>query len=1024
MIPIHLELQAFGPYMEKETIDFTQFLEDRLFLITGNTGSGKTMIFDAICYALFGEASGQDRKVDTFKSHFSDKSLLTYVQFKFLHREKEYLILREPEQIKISKGKEVTHRQLCKLLFDDEVIVGVKNVNQKIIDILGINYSQFKQIVMIAQGEFRKLVSADSRERETIYRKIFNTMNFENIQNSLKEKASSFGKKVDSLKDKINGLLDSIKHIKLISYDDLAYEEIIEILSKEIETYNTQIEKISKSKDELRNELNKQEDLNKKLGELLDFQNKFNKIDIPKFQEEANILKNVEKTFSIRDKENLLNNSLNEYNNLLQELNKLDKLVIICEEKLKHIEKQLENQEEIKLKIEKLKDEYFQLKNLRGDLDIKINLSVKINNYNETLKKFHEEKIDYENKVSNFKEQKVKILEFQEENKDVSNKIISLKEKISELNLFKESMETYKECFVNYKNDLNEYEGIKPSYNEIFKKYSLKVSELNEIEEFYLRNQAGILARNLVEGEPCMVCGSKSHPNKASLMNELVNEETLKKAKEEVKALEIEKNSVNQKAVSLKNSLELRKEALEKAYESLTLRDSNLNMLAFENFKIDENIFQEIEKAFKTLDLDLKSNTSIEMKILKEKNELTKIDEKINLIDKKIIEGNLEIEKIKVNLNNDKELLKDKEENLKKYNIETLDQYNTYLKNVSEECENYQKNLEKLHSDFKKANEDLLKSKVQQEVKYSNKNNLENEINKQKEVFLKLLDEKGFSDVNEYNKYKLTSEEYERRNEILVRERENFLFLKKSITNLKENNPILEKINKDELKYNLENILQKINGVEEEEKILHSKISLIETVNKNISSIVNEISTGDKYRTNLNELSSFANGSNKYKISFERYILGIYFEEIIHAANIRFSKLTNGRYLFKHLKDNFDMRSQQGLDMSVFDNYTSKERKINTLSGGESFKASLSLALGLSDVVQRYSGGISIDTLFIDEGFGSLDSDSLQNALECLLDANDKSKLIGIISHVQELKDFIKSKIEVINSTNGSKIKS
>ena len=187
--------------------------------------------------------------------------------------------------------------------------------------------------------------------------------------------------------------------------------------------------------------------------------------------------------------------------------------------------------------------------------------------------------------------------------------------------------------------------------------------------------------------------------------------------------------------------------------------------------------------------------------------------------------------------------------------------------------------------------------------------------------------------------------------------------------------------------------------------------------------IYKDISNFENLRINLNELNKIANGINKYKISFERYILGIYFKEIIYTANIRLLKLTNGRFLFRHLKENTDMRSQQGLEISVFDNRTSQERKVNAISGGESFQASLALALGLSDVIQRYSGGVSIDTLFIDEGFGSLDSDSLQNALECLIEANDESKLIGIISHVQELKDFIRSKIEVIDSSNGSRIK-
>ena len=308
MIPVRLTMQAFGPYKGIEKIDFTKFFNDRLFLITGNTGSGKTMIFDAICYALFGEASGQDRRVDTFKSQFSDKSVVTYVEFEFFHKNKKYIITREPEQIKISRGKEIHYRQSAKIIFDDEVITVIKNVNQIIKDILGIDYSQFKQIVMIAQGEFRKLVSADSRERESIYRKIFNTMNFESIQNILKERASELDKKVGSLNEKINGLLDSIQSIKSISYEELSMEQILKILDEEIYNYNSQASKLTENKEFYKKDIETHNILFNKFKELINFEKQFREIDIPTLKQEANYLNNVKKTFLIRDKENILNN--------------------------------------------------------------------------------------------------------------------------------------------------------------------------------------------------------------------------------------------------------------------------------------------------------------------------------------------------------------------------------------------------------------------------------------------------------------------------------------------------------------------------------------------------------------------------------------------------------------------------------------------------------------------------------------------------------------------------------------------
>ena len=1024
MIPMRLELQAFGPYMEREEIDFTKIFDNKLFLITGNTGSGKTMIFDAICYALFGEASGQDRKVDTFKSHFSDKSLISYVKFKFLHRGKEYEILREPDQIKISRGKEVSHRPSAKIIFDDEVITGVKNVNQKIVDILGINYSQFKQIVMIAQGEFRKLVSADSKEREVIYRKIFNTSDFERIQRLLKEQANSFGRTIDSLNDKMEGILDSIKHLKEISLKDEKYEDITEILNQEIKIHQIRGGELSSEKKKLTDKIHEQSILINKFEELLSFEEKMREINVLKNKREKEFLENAEKTFLIREKENNLNNSLEQEKICNKEINNLNSSIESHYENLKNIKKDLENENLIMDEIEKFKRDIIELENLEKEFDLKIELILKIEIDKKNLKILKSKKSDLESRKNSIENHKNQILKFQEDNFNILNEISDLNGEIRKFNLFKESLKIYSDELEIYKSDLSNYENINPIYNKAFEDYNKKLIELSNIEEFYSRNQAGILAKKLVEGEPCMVCGSKIHPTKAILMSEDFDEESLKKVRKEFKDIEKYKNEVNEKATKLNASINSRKESLKKYYDNLVLRDEDLKILNFGEFEIDKNIFTKINSFLLDMNQKLKHKNDLNKKISDSKEELIKIEDEFKNINSNIVKCDLEIGKITSNLNHNNEILIDKDSKLSKYNVNTKEQYLNKVSSLKNQCKLKIDNLKELKDKFQQINEKYLKLKTQIDVKNSDLIKFQNKVKESQNEFLKILNEKGFKNESDYNRFKLSEEEYKIRNENLKNEREKYLYLNSNIKNLKDSYPIFQNSNIHELKNDKNNLQKKLDDLEKNEKLIHSTISSLKNANKNISDIILKISHSDKRRTNLNELSSFANGSNKFKISFERYILGIYFSEIINAANIRFSKLTNGRYLFRHLKDNLlDMRSQQGLDISVFDNYTSQERKINTLSGGESFKASLSLALGLSDVVQRYSGGISIDTLFIDEGFGSLDSDSLQNALECLLDANDKSKLIGIISHVQELKDFIKSKIEVISSNNGSKIK-
>lgn len=297
MIPIKLTVQAFGPYKGKETIDFRKFFDNRLFLITGNTGSGKTMIFDAICYALFGDVSGQYREIDTLRSQFASREDITYVKFEFSHRNKDYIITRSPEQFKISRGKEILQRAKAEILIGNEVVSGIKNVNQEIKNILGIDHSQFKQIVMIAQGEFRDLVSADSRNRESIYRKIFNTMEFENIQNTLKERASEYEKKFDNFDQRIRGLLDSINSIKLISYEDLTINQVLDVLSKEVEIYDNKLKELKPKKEYYKNEILRNNNFFDSFNSLIARKNELSSFDISSLKDEGNFLDKVKKHF-------------------------------------------------------------------------------------------------------------------------------------------------------------------------------------------------------------------------------------------------------------------------------------------------------------------------------------------------------------------------------------------------------------------------------------------------------------------------------------------------------------------------------------------------------------------------------------------------------------------------------------------------------------------------------------------------------------------------------------------------------
>ncbi len=1014
MKPLSLTIQAFGPYKDREFIDFSKFYKDRLFLITGNTGSGKTMIFDAICFALFGEASGQYRKTDTLRSQFADRETITYVEFHFSHKGKEYRVVREPMQVKVRKDREVTHRASAKIYIDGEVITGINSVNDKIKEILSIDYSQFKQIVMIAQGEFRKLVSADSKEREAIYRRIFNTMNFEMIQNVLKEMASDEEGRAKDLNQNIKGALQAIKDIKDISYEDYLVKDILEILKGEIDSYEKSLFDVSKSLGDLRSSLKEKESLLSRAFELKGCEESFREIDVKALKSMGEFLFKAQSAFLIRDKEKELLAFEDTFKAFKEEEDLIEKEILNLNSLYKSIEEKLSLRLNEDKEIESLKERVLELNSLKDLIKEKEDHKRSLDEYEKEVELLNKEKDLKEKSLKDLEVSSLKKEEFINLYINIEGEVSSLEESLKMETLFKEKLFEYEKGISLYKETLHNLKIKNSEYDEKEKLYKDKTLRVLEYEDMYFRDQAGVLANRLKEGEPCMVCGSTTHPNKAKVINSKVDEAFIKNLKEELKDFNELINSLKEEIIILSKDKSFREESLKNIYKEM-------GNPPFELFDIDDSLKEESLNKISFLSDEIKNKREIRDKVLVLRDELK--EDQGNLLKGREDLHSLEVKilNFRGDMKGLKEILKDREDKLIKYNISSFSDYERsifYTLNALKELEDKKESLNK---EMDKVKGDLIKEKSKLQMKKSDIEGILLKIKESEKGFIDALKDNGFESKSDYESFKISESEYREKQSYIDEMRGNYKSLKNSIVRIKRELPL--DFNFEVIKGEVKSLGDEIKSSEEKERGLFENLSSLKKVFNVIHRINKEILSSETHQKNLTELSKIANGTNRFKISFERYILGIYFKEIINAANIRLLKLTNGRYLFRHLRENIDLRSQQGLDISVFDNKTSKERKINAISGGESFQASLALALGLSDVIQRYSGGVSIDTLFIDEGFGSLDSDSLQNALDCLIDANDESKLIGIISHVQELKDFITSKIEVVDGNFGSKIR-
>lgn len=894
MKPINLTISAFGPYKNMVSIDFTKLGENGIFLITGDTGAGKTSIFDAISFAIFGEVSGSNRPIQSIRSDFADPDTETFVELEFLHKNKTYKILRNPSYEKPKKkGEGFTKKPAdASLEFEDKVVTGIKNVDTKIEEILGINAKQFKQIAMLAQGEFLKILFAESKDRTEIFRKIFDTNIYNLIAKKLKENLKENEEKLKELKNSFTtntaNILWSDENKADISSKDLNEVDIATVLEAlKLEIKNNDAENTSLQEKILK----KEQEINVNEGNI-------------KKQEELNI--------KIDNYNELLKKQI-EYKQQEKEIEEL-KIKIAKNQKIKEV---------IKPKEEKVKNQEEQIQKLEKDLE---NLNTKIIN-GQKKEKEHNTKIETVNKIGEIYKEYGNCVEIKDELLEKANRLKNIE-----------------------KLELKKAEQVK-EYTKIENEYKVMNADFLEKEDEFFKEQAGIIAEKLEENKPCPVCGSIEHPKIAQKSVSVLTKHELDKLKEILEKKQKEKQLKQEECIKT---------------------NSQINTLV-EEFKSDCNQEFDLEQFKNSIREKFNKN-----KEKLETNEKILLEEYNNLTLKTLIIKDFDFEKFKDSV------------------IESI-------------------NLEK---------NELLKDKTLQEEKSKQLQEEKTKLKEYNEEYLKELLNLGFKTEEEYKNVLIADKEIENLKK----------FVEQFNTNVTVNNTKIleiEKEVKDKPKLDLTEekakLIKEKNELEEERKV-HIQVKGKLDNNTRIYNLLTENSKELKKKIKdfiiYDELSRTANGTlpGKKRIEFEQYVQATYFDMVILEANKRLAKMTENRYWLVRKEEPEKISDKVGLDLEVVDNYNGKKRDVKSLSGGEAFKAALSLALGLSDVIQSYSGGVVIDTLFIDEGFGSLDTESREQAINTLSLLIDNNKLIGIISHVTELKERIDKKIIVTKTNDGSKI--
>lgn len=1004
MKPIKLELRGFITYKDKIDIDFTRLYDKKIFIISGDTGSGKTSIFDAISFALYGKTS-RDIPMDKLRSDFlTPEDLYTYVKFNFEVDNRIYKIERIPSQrAKRTKiDQDIKHAASLYDITDEKTLLAEKigDVEKEIINIIGLDKDQFTKVMLLAQGEFQQFLHASSKDRTELLGKIFKTDQYKKIQETIKEKSKASKKDLEYIdknlqneieKDReINDSIDSgerITHdfkviVEKIDNIRASYEKdlasIKEAYDKENQTYSSLLEQREKDKN-LNENILKFREVSANLEEKLKDETYYN--DLREKREKTTYAKNIaiiEENLE-KSKGNLAANE--------NQLEKSSKLI-----------------EEISVDIEKSNEDYLLIDDKNKDLDkLKIN-KTKLKESISDVKEFKEKEKAYlqiENdllSISEITKTNEDLKEKLEKNrKDLYDLNNSLDDKRNETLTLEKSLDDLKQSkkqadddLATYKKNQDLLEKISQNEKDLLVKDKDQANLLEQVEKFNQNRkiiEINKLIDDLNETGTCPVCGDKHTDHFEKLPVEEIDIELINK----------NLNQINAKITKLKTENNFYKESITEVKEIDQILKENSNL----EVKIS-NIETEKEDLEKSIGKLLAASKDKKEKL----NHYTAdIESNNNLLDQ-LKEKTRDSEELKIYYQSNKE------------KMEALD-----LESLSSDLEHLDKSINSLEQEIKEINKrhnNLLnqQTKTQTEVKNYKENikNAKDEISNTKTDLNNKI-EKQFRNFDEYKSYLKLFDEIKAKSEQIDRYFKTLEELRINFKNLKEFEDRdlvdLEKI-EDEIKEANQNLSQ-IN-----EQISNTKVKIlsIKDILENIKVLEEKYEKLSDESVILDKLAEIANGATgkvagRQKVDFESFVLTYYFDRVLNYANKRLLQMSNGQFTMARTSEGQNLRSQSGLDIEILDANTGKTRPASTLSGGESFLASLSLALGLSDEISAENGGITIDTLFIDEGFGTLSDDYLAKVIEQIEKLSYDNKFVGLISHVNELKDAIDGKILV-----------
>lgn len=1089
MRPVKLTISAFGPYAGKVELDMDKLGDRGLYLIAGDTGAGKTTLFDAITFALYDGASGENREPVMFRSKYAAPDTPTFVELVFIYAGKEYRVTRNPEYERPARrGTGTTvQRADAELTYPDgRVVTKTRDVTNAVQEIMGIDRNQFTQIAMIAQGDFLKLLLASTEERKAIFRQIFKTELYQKLQERLKTESAALGDQCkaaqSSVEQYIKGVLcseDDVLNIELSAAKDgrMLISDSVELIGKILDQdihaeadFKNQLNDLDQKLENVNANLGKAEEYRKAAIALSEAEAEKQTAE-PKLKLLQETLENEKSKQSARESLDreiaLLEAELSNYDVLDEqkaELNAAEKLLqtyVVSEtadkQKLEESQARIGN---LKLEQKSLEHAGEQKEKFSSERTRKENGKEKIHalrrelagyqNSAQELIKFEEAFKAAVNAQKRMAEERDKqdtaIKAIREEIKSLEN-VPSLREKLlhekeaAENRSLKISALSSK--LSAFKSSRQKLQAAQERCKRHADRADLLLEDFKAKNQMFLSEQAGILAETFHEGDPCPVCGSKVHPNKAHKSDKAPSEEELNSAKLAWERAQSATIDASRTAGQINGEVSAQKDNLEQQIRELIGNCSidncqeRLTALSDETRVTLTTLGQELLKA----EQQIKRKAKLDEILAQKESDYQKALEKLEQLaqetataerDKNSLTGSVSAKLETFKLNAAEIIGECSLEEVSGAVDKLLAEAEASIADIDHKISAEDLNVKrKSELDGLISEEESAIKKIEQELAET-KEQIASVKTKMQEIRkqIDLLSQKlGFESKKAAEGHRTSLLEKKASMQQALKNAEDaYAASEKSMTELKGRIEQMKQQLADACEINVEQetakkkaLLAEKNVLAEKEKAVHVRIATNQAAIQNIKTKSSDLAATEAQWTWVKALANTANGniSGKEKIMLETYIQMTYFDRILARANTRFMVMSGGQYELKRRVEAENNRSQSGLEMDVIDHYNGTERSVKTLSGGESFKASLSLALGLSDEIQSSAGGIRLDTMFVDEGFGSLDEESLQQAMRALYGLTEGNRLVGIISHVSELKEKIDKQIVVTKEKSG-----